>query len=297
MQTGDSVLRPTDRTALVTHRGCLDGTGSALMFIWAGGRRENVIFKNPTGAFLTADEAAPFDEVWFADLCPPSLEDPAGGKPFHVFDHHLSNQRKFGDDPRCTFDMKKSGTSLMAAVLGIHDDPESAYQTTDELIAALEAYDLGRFDEPAGMRLADVASSYSQEQMLEIMVERDPEGILYDRDLTTRAEALADVRKLYAEQAAKYRYRFVLDGIMTGVAVSPVYWKNEVAQRLLAEQGTEMALIIDPTTQMVSLRSLPGGPDCSTIAGRYGGGGHARAAGFKGDGLAMLKELTESVIG
>ncbi len=58
-----------------------------------------------------------------------------------------------------------------------------------------------------------------------------------------------------------------------------------------------MALIIDPTTQMISLRSNPGGPDCSMIAARYGGGGHARAAGFKGNGQFMLSALIESVIG
>lgn len=293
-------LKPGPKTALVTHKGCLDGTGSALMFIWAGGRRENIFFKQPSMAFLTEAEAVGFDEVWFADICPPHLNEPAGGLPFRVFDHHISNQRKFGDDPRFMFDMKRSGTSLMAHVLGIHDDPESYYSNIDDLIKALESYDLGRFDHAGGMRLADIAASFSQEQMLDEMIERDAEGILYDRDLTSRAEALSSVRNLYAEQAARYAYGFQFPGtgdeiIECGVAVSPVYWKNEVAQRIL--ETHDLAMIIDPTTQMVSLRSKEGGPDCSMIAGRYGGGGHARAAGFKANGLQMLNALTEAVIG
>jgi hypothetical protein len=168
--------KPTEKTALVTHKGCLDGTGSALMFITAGGRRENVIFKAPSTALLTPEEAAPFDEVWFADLCPPSLEDPAGGRPFHVFDHHVSNQRKFGNDPRCTFDMKKSGTSLMAEVLGLDCPADELPGAFDGLIEALEAYDLGKFDHVGGVRLADIASSYTQEEMLDLMIEREAEA-------------------------------------------------------------------------------------------------------------------------
>lgn len=292
--------KPTDKTGLVTHRGCLDGTGSALMFLWAGGKRENIVFRNPSTAFLTPEEAAGFDEVWFADVCPPSLDnEPAGGKPFHIFDHHLSNMKKFGDDPRCTFDMKKSGTSLMARELDVVDEETMAGALISELVSALEAYDLGRFDEPMGVLLADAASSYTQDEMLDKLLKHGS-LVFLDNDIISRAAALASVRKLYSEQAAKFSYGILMEGsdgrsIDVGVAVSPVYWKNDVALRILAHR--EMALIIDPTTQMVSLRSKQGGPDCSIIAARYGGGGHARAAGFKGNGASMLNALTESVIG
>lgn len=292
--------KPTDKTGLVTHRGCLDGTGSALMFLWAGGKRENIVFRNPSTAFLTPSEAASFDDVWFADVCPPSLDnEPAGGKPFHVFDHHLSNMKKFGDDPRCTFDMKKSGTSLMARELDVVDEETMAGALVSELVSALEAYDLGRFDEPMGVMLADAASSYTQDEMLDKLVKHGP-GVIFDDEIISRAAALSSVRNIYSDQAAKYAYSFQFpdtgDSIIEcGMAVSPVYWKNEVAVRILKDH--DLALIVDPTSQMVSLRSKPGGPDCSIIAARYGGGGHARAAGFKANGLQMLNALTEAVIG
>ncbi len=284
----------------MTHRGCLDGTGSALMFIWAGGLRENVFFKNPTGCGLTAEEASPFDEVWFADICPPTLHgDCAGGKPYRVFDHHASNARKFDGSPLCTFDMTRSGTSLMAHVLGIDDDycQNPAYHPVTELIQALEAYDLGRFDNAAGVRLADIASSYSQEEMLEVMAERDPEEILYDRDLTHRAEAMAAIRRLYGDSVMRSGVRWdeIPDGecglMKVGVAVSPVYWKNEVANRILESGKADVAVIIDPTGGMVSLRANPGAPDVSAVAELYGGGGHARSAGFKAKSWDMLKAL------
>lgn len=299
--------KPTEKTLLVTHKGCLDGTGSALMFIWAGGKRENIRFRNPNGCALTPEDIGDAEEVWFADLCPPVLDGAGGGLPFHVFDHHLSNQKRYGEDPRCTFSLSHSGTSLMFRELGLRqalDDREREYlpHHVDErdLVEALEAYDLGRFDHFPGQRLADVASTYTQEQMLEILTERDVEEVLFDRDLTQRAEAAAAMRNLYAEAAAKTCRRMSLnfggEMVYLGVATSPVYWKNEVAERIL-NSGCAVAVMIDPVTQMVSLRSRPGGPDCSRIAGLFGGGGHARAAGFKGNGARMLDSLTEVVFG
>lgn len=290
------IWKPTAGTGLVTHRGCLDGTGSALMFILAGGRRENILFRNPSQCNLSPEEAAPFDEVWFADVCPPTMDEPAGGKPFHVFDHHLSNMKKFADDERCTFSMTHSGTSLLARELDVKDGPSFYGTPLTDLISALEAYDLGRFDEPLGVRMADAASSYTQDEMLDQLVLNGADA-LYDQGIISRAEALSSVRGLYSEQAAKYALGITLDGIRVGVAVSPVYWKNDTARRMLTDGGYAMAMIIDPTTQMVSLRSLEGGPDCSMIAARYGGGGHAQAAGFKGNGAQMLSALAEAVIG
>lgn len=272
------------------------------MFIWAGGKRENVIFRNPSTCALTYEEAAPYDEIWFADVCPQDLTDAAGGKPFRVFDHHVSNQRKHGSDQRCMFDMTRSGTSLMAHVLGMLDYEPSKYDYFRDLVEALEAYDLGRFDHYHGMRLADIASSYSQEQLLELMSECDPDDILYNRELTSRAEALSAVRKLYADKAfAGVRWDTIPDGdcgaVKAGLAVSPVYWKNEVANRILSSGKADVAVIFDVTGGMVSLRSNPGGPDCSKIAELYGGGGHARAAGFKAKSWAMLKVLMNEVFG
>ena len=310
------MFKPTERTLLATHRGCLDGTGSALMFIWAGGLRRNVIFRNPGQCSLTAAELASFDvdEVWFADLCPASLEDPAGGLPFHVFDHHLSNVQRHGDDPRCTFDMTKSGTSLLARELNVirPADPFPRYGlamelNVQELIDALEAYDLGRFDNREGQRLADAAGTYTQDEMLDILILNGPDT-MFHRDIVSRAEAMASVRKIYAEQAARNARIEEWDAVDVGsldctpvrvaVAVSPVYWKNAVAMGMLARpEAPQVAVIIDPTTQMVSLRSLPGGPDCSVMAGLYGGGGHARAAGFKASGGKMLEALSRTVFG
>jgi oligoribonuclease NrnB/cAMP/cGMP phosphodiesterase (DHH superfamily) len=296
-------MRPTARTALITHRGCLDGTGSALVFIWAGGRRDRIKFKNPSGLILVEGDLEPdVDEAWYADCCPPDMADPALGRPFMVFDHHVSNERLFSGDERCVFDMSRSGTSLMAHVLGQVDDSDTfEMEGRRDLIAALEAYDLGRFSYEPGQRLADIAASYSQEEMLQMMLELGPHGSLHDRDLTCRAEAMAAIRKLYADSAAKSAdfasLSLPLGDFRIGVATSPPYWKNEVSERILDSGKADVAVVIDPSGGSISLRSRTGGPDCSHIAELYGGGGHARASGFKASAAGMLEALTQRVFG
>ena len=299
--------KPGPKTGLVTHKGCLDGTGSALMFIWAGGRKENILFRNPSTCDLTAEEAAPFDEVWFADLCPSQMRDPAGGKPFRVFDHHASNAKKFVDDPRCTFSMVHSGTSLFGEMLGVYDagwlDLKVDYEDwlneqrweRAKLVEALEAYDLGRFSHEQGQYLADLAASFTQEQMLDIL-QRQERQVFSLPEYRGRVEALSSMRKLYADTATRNVLVKDLDGMRAGVAVAPVYWKNEVAERIL-DKGLDLAVVVDAAGGMVSLRSRPGGPDCSIIAGRYGGGGHPRAAGFKMSSIVLVDSMFNEVFG
>lgn len=284
-------LKPNDATCLVTHRSCLDGTGAALMFLWAGGRRENVLFRNPSGLILSERELPQdVEEVWYADCCPSDLTDPAGGLPFKVFDHHVSNARKHGRDPRCLFDMNRSGTSIMADVLGI----DRSIGTMRVLVQGLEDYDLGRFDNETGVRLADIASTYSQEDLLHLLSSKHPIDILKDEALSSRAAGAAAVRQLYCTQAAESRrvspmkFPHLEKHIVLGIAALPRDWKNEAAKLILRDRLIDVAVILDVMGQMVSLRSRDDGPDCSLIAGLYGGGGHARAAGFKIDGKELL---------
>lgn len=271
------------KTMLVTHRSCLDGTGSALMYVWAGGDPSRVLFRNPSGLQLSLDDVpAGVEEVWYADCCPQDLTDPAAGRPFRVFDHHVSSQRVHGSDPRCDFDMEECGTSLLAkrfSLVGLG-------RAEDEFIAAMRDYDLGRFDNPAGLRLADLASTFTQEQMLSVMIEREAEGLMYDRDLTARAAGAASIRQLYCDQAARSAHVETVElggePVRTAFAACPRDWKNDAAMRILdSRSDADLVVIFDVMGGMVSLRSRDGGPDCSRLAGLFGGGGHRRAAGFK----------------
>ncbi len=293
---------------LVTHKSCLDGTGSALVFLWAGGRRDRILFKAPAELVLSPLEV-PSDvtEVWYADCCPSSLSDPAAGRPFRVFDHHVSGMRSFGSDSRCTFDMGRSGTSLLARELGQLDDTIGSFEgsrcSRQELVSALEAYDLGRFSDMPGQRLADVAASYTQEELLDVMHGMGPHRTLHDSVLSSRADAIASLRRKFGDSVATSARYFMMDfpipehgdSVWVGITASPIDWKNEAAQRVLDSGLATLAVVVDLVSATVSLRSHDDGPDCSRIAGLYGGGGHARAAGFSISGGRAFDALANTV--
>lgn len=305
--------KPTERTALVTHKGCLDGTGCAAVFIWSGGNRSNVIFKPPSSCMLTPEEAAPFDEVWFADLCPSSLEDPAGGKPFHVFDHHISNIKRFEGDPNCTFSIDHSGTSLLAQETDVFSRCGWGGQNIDEgrwvtdyerLVRALEAYDLGRFDHREGQFMADLAATLTQEQLLEMITDcgEHVSAVLNNVFSNATVEAARRARMIYAAKAAESALytEFSPPGwdiasgmVNAGIAISPEPWKNAVAEEIL--KRAELAVIVDCTTWSLSFRSKT--LDVSRMAQEYGGGGHMRAAGFKISSHNVLWAVLEEIFG
>lgn len=302
---------PTDRTLLVTHKNCLDGTGCAAVFVWAGGRRENIIFKPPHACDLSPDEVSGFDEVWFADLCPKNLDDPTCGLLFHVFDHHKSNMERAGSCKNCTFSMEHSGTSLLARETDVFSKCRGGYHSTDEgrwisdyerIVRALEAYDLGRFDYREGQYMADLAATLTQEQMLDMFIERgeNASSVLNDPLNKARVEAAQNARTLYAQKAAKDALYLdwrppgeIYGPVRTGVSLSPEQWKNAVAQEILRE--ADLAIIVDTTSWSVSFRSNR--LDVSQMAQEYGGGGHKAASGFKINPHDALRLIIEEIFG
>lgn len=306
------MLKPTDRTLLVTHKNCLDGTGSAFVFVKAGGLQANVRFRLPNNCVLKPNDVMGLDEVWFVDVCPSDLTDPAGGLPFRVIDHHVTNVRRFDGDPRCTFSLDHSGTSLLAREVGLVG--------FDRLVRALEAYDLGRFHDADGMLLADLASTYAQDEMLNRLVGRlsksenlyDSHPILDSEYFVARAEGVAGMRDDWARRCARSAYVFILDDnyalddrrFVAALAVCPPNWTNAVSQAIMdrddfrycgADVSVQVAVCVDPNGGQVSLRTRDDAVDCSRIAEGFGGGGHRKAAGFRTVGGTGLRGLIEEI--
>lgn len=294
-----STLRPHDGVMLVTHANCLDGTGCALVFLRAGGRRDRIIFRGPKDLILGPyDVPSDVTEVWYADCCPLDIRDPARGRPFRVFDHHVSNLRSLGETggDLVIFDMTRCGTSLLASHI-IDDDASEV----SGIIAAIESYDLGRFDDRLGQRLADIAASLPQEELLRVMHGMG-DAILTDTHWGCLADGVAAVRRTYVDALASHIHHTTMSypgrygnsrTLCVGIASSPSDWKNSVGERIL--ESCDLAVIVDVMTGNVSLRSRQDGPDCSVIAGLYGGGGHARAAAFRIRGKQLMSLLEEAI--
>lgn len=203
--------------------------------------------------------------------------------------------------------MQHSGTSLLARELGFvdpswrEDDVNLPLCKQDRLtiIKALEAYDLGRFDEWRGQRLADAAGTMSQDEMLSLL-QIEGTGAWHSSEITWRAMGAAGARTLYAQKAAESALYLefrppgwgVASGTVdAGVSVSPEPWKNAVAEEIL--KRAELAIIVDSTSWQLSFRSKT--LDVSSMAKAYGGGGHKRAAGFKISSHDALRALLEEI--
>jgi oligoribonuclease NrnB/cAMP/cGMP phosphodiesterase (DHH superfamily) len=305
------VLRPTEKTALVTHRNCLDGTGSAAIFVIAGGKPENVFFRDPKGCALSPEDAAPFDEVWFVDVCPWFLDDPAGGKPWRVFDHHDTNIRRWEmalnqrtwspyAGGSMYFDQDRCGTSILAAALSPYEDGYIG-ASISRLVETIEHYDLGRFDATYHVKqLADMASTYSQRDLLDLLVDRKSE-ILDLGYYQNRGIAVGDARAIFAENAAKSAFKGEIEfygrTYSCALVCAPRDWGNDIAERLLSNEKVDISVVVDFSRNAVSLRSRSNGPNVAMIAERYGGGGHPRAAGIRLDSREAYRVLFEGIFG
>lgn len=289
------MIKITDKTALVTHKGCTDGSGCAMVFVLAGGLSKNIIFRGPKECSLTVEQAKDFDQVLFADVCPNDLSDPAGGKPWKVFDHHETNHRKHSDNAGCVFSSIRCGTSLFAEQLGL----DIEFGSHSKLIRSIEAYDLGNFDNENGMFIATIASSKEQEDFYQLLLEEGDE-IFSKKYLRSEFNALTGIMNHYSSRAVKSAKAFDFEGYWVAVVVSPNYWKNEIAMRILNGdkidgRHVDFVAIADHTSGMISLRSKD--VNVAKIAERFGGGGHAKAAAFRINTLAMHKTLFEEMFG
>lgn len=289
-------MRDLSKVALVTHKGCLDGTGCAFIFLLAGGNINNVLFRAPSNVLLkNEDLAADIDTVLYADCCPHTFENPAAGRNFKILDHHISNMRTFSSDDRCVFNMQKCGTTILYDFLKeiISMTNVNASIGFERFIKAIEDYDLGKFENADGIFLADLANSFSQEDFLNVLM-RTALSIFQNESLIARAATMQSLKKLFCDSIKIHKTS--INGYTAGIVLSPVYWKNACAEKVLQDLSVSLAVIIDINGNMVSLRSRSDGPDCSRLAQEYGGGGHARAAGFKINSSIVISDMIENIL-
>ncbi len=281
----------------------------------AGGLAKNVHYVTPQEAFLTADECVNVDEVWFADVCPDlNSRNICCGLPFRVFDHHISNVRKWSVDTRhdLHFDTTKCGTTILTQYL---IDEAKAFQLDigGRLLTAIEDYDLWRKVEEGddGPFLADLAAVNEQFWLAEMLANQWSD-VFFDPHCRAQSNAVATIRRLNSQQIAAASHVISLhspadgESVLGGFAVAPTAWKNSVADLILKREDyryggvdtdVHVAVVLDPMVGTVSLRSRDGGPDCSKIAEAYGGGGHVRAAGFHVSTVGLLNTLAGKVLG
>jgi hypothetical protein len=83
------------------------------------------------------------------------------------------------------------------------------------------------------------------------------------------------------DEMLQYKFRMTLGGREVWAANLPPMWASDACNILAKDEPFAATFYLEGPTVIVSLRSSKEGDDVSEVAKKFGGGGHAHAAGFK----------------
>lgn len=275
----------------VYHADCVDGFTSAWVVHHAlQGRVELQAFRYGDG--LDPEDVVGRD-LLIVDFSFPrkhmiSLLDAAGK--VVILDHHKTAAKALADLPLkdtdvCVFDMDRSGASLTWDVL-------MAGRPRPNLVRYVEDRDLWRFHLPWSREVSAFVHSFDHFVALwdRLAAALDQPKVLADC-VMEGAGIDRQHKRTVTQLANEYRRRMTIAGISVWAANAPHAFASDLGH-LLAEDAPFAAVYWDTAAGRVfSLRSRPGGADVAAVAEQFGGGGHARAAGFtlhvRGDTLII----------
>ena len=279
----DPAINTTFPVTIFYHRNCSDGFGAA----WAAWKRfsgkgtvsfvpfnyGDALPEIPEGHTVFVLDLS-FDPEYFAKLR-------AKSRTVILLDHHLSAMNKlqplYPDDPNIVFDMSRSG-AMIAWQTFFPDEP------VPNLIRYVEDRDLWRWNLPLSLEVTTAMASYA-----------------FDFDVWDNLSrilgygALSEDNPMVVEGRSILRYQSILIKIAireTGVwgrfisgerafFVNSPLLTSEIGGAMKADTPFVVIWSMRKDGRIsYSLRASEGGPDLSKIASRYGGGGHAKAAGF-----------------
>lgn len=170
------------------------------------------------------------------------------------------------------FDMKRSGAGLAwDFFVGGRRPP---------LIDHIEDRDLWRFALPRTREISAALFSHQYDFVLWDRLMLDPLAL---GQLEIEGEAIERKHQQdIANLLPVVRRHMTIGGLSMPVASLPLTMTSDAGHRMASEADGVAACYWDtPQGRVFSLRSTDAGPDVAAIAQRYGGGGHAHAAGFR----------------
>lgn len=192
---------------------------------------------------------------------------------FLVFDHHKTARDALEGLPFCTFDMNKSGGRLAWE----HFFPGVIRPW---LVDYTEDRDLWLWKLPHSQEINAALRSYPLDFNTWDQLEEADGSKAFDR-LKDEGRAILRAQQQLVEQHVANAIETKIDGHLV-LMVNATCHVSEIAGALA--KGRPFGLVWfegDQGERVYSLRSDANGLDVSEIAKRFGGGGHARAAGFR----------------
>lgn len=195
-----------------------------------------------------------------------------------ILDHHASAVTELVDlsaNCRAVFDLEHSGVALAWNwYFGHLADEPMPY-----LLQIIQDRDLWRFRLRETRRVTAALLSWPWDWALWDRWMADPALALIQLEADGRAILRKEERDL-AELLGKPARRLCVGGFDVPAVNLPFLYASEAGNRLSHGEPFAAVYCDGEPGRKFSLRSQPDGEDVSIVAGIYGGGGHARAAGF-----------------
>lgn len=188
-----------------------------------------------------------------------------------VLDHHKTALAELEGLPGCYFDSSKSGAMMAWEYFNPDEKPPA-------LIRYVQDRDLWQWELPSSKEISAYLASIPFE--FEWWEQLFDDDFLYSH--ISEGSAILRYQAGQVEKAKKAARMVKFAGYEVPL-VNTTHLVSEVVGELAEGHPFAVGYFDVPGQRVYSLRSrTPGGIDVSEIAGRFGGGGHKHAAGFKG---------------
>jgi uncharacterized protein len=267
---------------LITHAGCMDGAGCAIVFLHFGGNKDNIQFCSPAHERIDSkaiDNRKRFaGTLYLADISvsPAAAEQLDKVGSVRLYDHHKS-ALPLAKYSWCHINEDNSlcGSKLFYQALN-----RSADVSLVDLLDAIDDRDRWVNGNPYSQSLHELFSLIGQEAFVERcrqhpypqLLEHELYGVHFE---TARKQQYIEGLNVIVRQFGAYRIGFV---------ACEKRYTSDAGHFICEKFNLDYCVLVNSDT--VSLRAGTSSLlDMATIAKRYGGGGHKGAAGF------LLKHL------
>jgi oligoribonuclease NrnB/cAMP/cGMP phosphodiesterase (DHH superfamily) len=275
-------------TALVTHGGCMDGSTCAIVFLVAGGKRENIFFVGPG---KVDDTIVELKDSWsgpiiMADISfSLELAKTIVRSDVYLFDHHKT-ALPLVEIPWCSIEVnnERCGSKMLYEWLltNADDDKRAALRYYQSLVDAVDDNDRWVQKNPHSGIMSVFHNLLGQSMFIdrfirESSIELDPQED-YSVSLATRKKEEYIERKKKEVQIQTKQIQG--DTVRVGYVLAD-NWQSALGNAICSDVDMDVDISVMIGLKKVSMRSQKGGTiDVAAIAKANKGGGHHSAAGF-----------------
>ena len=262
---------PEDDILILFHADCSDGFGAA----YAAWKK----YKDNALYIAVKHGAEPPSEILnrnviildFSYPKPVLAKMEQSAKSILILDHHKSAKEDLDGVPYAIFDMSRSGAGIAWDVF--HN------VTRPALIDHIEDRDLWNWKVPHSKEILScldlLEKDFKQWDMFSLDLESEKKN-----DIISKGAGIVEYKNSTIAFLCRSSRRMEVCGYDVPVFNSPIH-QSEIGNYLSKDEPFAVVWYQDSGGKLLfSLRSRDGGIDVTTIAKQYGGGGHARAAGF-----------------